>query len=221
MSGTTTAFCTSAKVELPQGAHCFNTSVVPTGDLTNGSTAIANLSSAAGLIHGMPVSGTGIPAATFILNNAGTWLLSKAATATNAGVVLTCAGDIFALALVKAAPTGTYGVATTNYSNLTGNSDEVTGTGYTVGGFVWTAAQNITPTSTGTTAFWSWNFNPSWAAATFTTTGGILYNQSYRANGNNRSVCVEDFGGSQSVTAGTLTVVLPTNNSTTAILRIT
>jgi hypothetical protein len=31
------------------------------------------------------------------------------------------------LALIKASPSGTYGAATTNYSDVTGNSDEATG----------------------------------------------------------------------------------------------
>ena len=32
--------------------------------------------------------------------------------------------DTLKLALIKASPTGTYGAATTNYSDVTGNSDE-------------------------------------------------------------------------------------------------
>ena len=44
--------------------------------------------------------------------------------------------DSLKLALIKASPSGTYGAATTNYSDVTGNSDEATGTGYTAGGQV-------------------------------------------------------------------------------------
>lgn len=125
-------------------------------------------------------------------------------------------GHVFKMALVKASPAGTYGAASTNYSDITGNSDEVTGTGYSVGGFAWTAAQNITPATSGTTAFWSWSVNASWTVATFTATGGMIYNTS----ASNKAVYVGDFGGSQTVTAGTFTFVLPTNNNTNAILRI-
>lgn len=126
-------------------------------------------------------------------------------------------GNAFSMALVKVAPAGTYGAATTNYSNLTGNADEVpNGNGYATGGFAWTAAQNITPATAGTTAFWSWTVNPSWTSATFSCTAGIIYNTT---NGN-RSVSTHDFGGTQTVSAGTLTVILPTNNNTSAILRI-
>lgn len=130
----------------------------------------------------------------------------------------TTTGNVFKLALVKTSPTGTYGAATTNYSNLTGNSDEVAnGGGYTTAGFAWTAGQNTTPATSGTGAYWSWSTNPSWTSATFSTTGGIIYNSSQ----SNKSVAVFDFGGTQTVSAGTLTLVLPTNGSGTSILQIT
>lgn len=126
-------------------------------------------------------------------------------------------GHTFKAALIKTSPAGTYGAASTNYSNITGNSDEVSGTGYSAGGFAWTAAQNITPSTSGTTAFWSWSANPSWAAATFSTAGCMFYNSS----ASNKAVYVGDFGGNQSVSAGTFTIVLPTNDSSNAILRLT
>ncbi len=130
----------------------------------------------------------------------------------------TTTGHVFLVALGKVTPTGTYGAATTNYSNLTGNSDEVpNGSGYTTGGFAWTAAQNITPATSGTTAFWSWSVNPNWTAASFSTVGCIIYNSSQ----SNQAVYVGSFSGTQTVTAGTLTLVLPTNNNSSAILRIT
>ncbi len=130
---------------------------------------------------------------------------------------VTTTGNVFKIALGKVSPSGTYGAATTNYSDLTGASDEVSsGGGYTTGGFAWTAAQNTTPTSSGTSAFWSWSVNPSWTSATFSTVGCIIYNTS----SSNKAVYVGDFGGTQTVAAGTLTLVLPTNNSASAILRI-
>ncbi len=124
-------------------------------------------------------------------------------------------GNVFKIALIIPSPAGTYGAASTNYSNLT--VDEVAnGSGYTTGGFAWTAAQNITPTATGTTAFWQWSVNPSWSAATFSTIGCMIYNSS----SGNRAVYTGDFGGTISVAAGTLTLVQPSNTATTALLRI-
>lgn len=125
-------------------------------------------------------------------------------------------GHVFKFALIKVSPTGTYDATSVNYSDITGNSDEVSGTGYTTGGFAWTAAQNITPSTSGTTAFWSWSVNPSWTSASFSTIGGMIYNSS----ASNKAVSTESFGGTQTVSAGTFTAILPTNDASNAILRI-
>lgn len=122
-------------------------------------------------------------------------------------------GNAFKIALIKVGPAGTYGAASTNYSDITGNSDEVSGTGYTAGGVTMT---NVTPTTSGTTAYWTFSPNPSWTSATFDTTACMIYNST---NGN-RSVSTHDFGGTQSVSSGTFTVVMPTADASNAILRI-
>jgi hypothetical protein len=125
-------------------------------------------------------------------------------------------GHDFKVALGKVSPTGTYGAATTNYSNLTGNSDETSGTGYSAGGYDLTAAQNITPATSGTGAYWQWGTNPNWTSATFSTTGCIIYN----ASASNKAVYVGSFGGTQTVTAGTLTLVQPANGVGTSLLQL-
>jgi hypothetical protein len=224
----TTAMPTSEKAEFADAYHCFLATATPTGNLTNTSTAIASLSSSAGLCHGMPVSGTGVPSATFLLNNAGTWLLSKAATATNSGVTLTCTGDVFYMALINSTLAGNvaYGAATTNYGAGSGTptqanlgTDEVAnGSGYTTGGVALTA--NVSPATSGTGAYWSWSSNPSWTSATFSVAGSMIYNSSWRAPTNNRVNAVNSFGGTQTVTSGTFTVILPTNAVSTSILQI-
>ena len=126
-------------------------------------------------------------------------------------------GNVFKIALGKVSPTGTYGAATTNYSNLTGNSDEVaSGGGYTTGGFAWTAAQNLTPLNSGTGAYWQWSVNPSWTSASFSTVGCLIYNSS----ASNQAVYVGSFGGTETVTSGTLTLVQPTNSVGTSLLQL-
>lgn len=61
-----------------------------TGNVSNGSTTVANLATISGVRRGQIVSGTGIPAGTYILSIAGTSIvLSQAGTATNTGVTLT------------------------------------------------------------------------------------------------------------------------------------
>lgn len=125
-------------------------------------------------------------------------------------------GNVFKIALIKVGPAGTYGASSTNYSNITGNSDEASGTGYSAGGFAWTAAQNITPSNTAGNAFWQFSVNPSWTSATFSTTAGMIYNSS----ASNKSVSTHDFGGTQTVSAGTLTLVQPSNAASTSLLQI-
>ncbi len=53
------------------------------------------------------------------------------------------------LALIKSGESGTYGAATTNYSDVTGNSDEASGTNYSTGG---NTLGSATISTSGTTA---------------------------------------------------------------------
>lgn len=123
-------------------------------------------------------------------------------------------GNTFKAALFKAAASvaGTYGAATTNYSQLT--TDELAnGSGYTTGGNTLT---NVTPTSSSTTALTDFQ-DTSWSSATFTTSGMLIYNTS----SSNRAVSTHAFGGDQTVSSGTFTVVFPTADASNAILRLT
>lgn len=121
-------------------------------------------------------------------------------------------GHTFKMALIKGSHTGTYGAASTAYSNITGNSDEASGTGYTAGGATLT---NVTPTTSGTTAYTDFA-DPSWTTATFTADGCMIYNTS----ASNKAVYVGSFGSTQTVSAGTFTVVLPTPDATNSIIRL-
>lgn len=216
---TTTAFCTSAKQELLQAGHCLNAIIAPTGN-THSNTFVDNVSSITGLSVGMAVSGSGIPALTTIavINSATTLTLSIAATTSLTATTLTMTGDVLKMALIKVGPAGTYGAASTNYSNITGNSDEVaSGGGYTTGG---TTLVNVTPTVSGTTALTNFSPNPNWTSATFSATACMIYNSSQRQGTTGRSISLHDFGGTQTVTSGTFTVVMPTADASNAILRI-
>jgi hypothetical protein len=131
---------------------------------------------------------------------------------------ITTTGDVFKCALGVAIPVGTYNADTTNYSELVANGDEVpNGSGYSTGGFAFTAGQNITPQSAGGRGYWSWSANPQWLAATLSTSGCMIYNSSK----SNRVVYVGGFAGVQSPVAQTLNLVMPVNAPTTAILRLT
>ena len=121
-------------------------------------------------------------------------------------------GHAWKVALIKAAPAGTYGAASTNYSNITGSSDESSGTGYSAGGNTLTAT---TPTSSGTTAFTDF-VDSSWTTATFSADGCMIYN----STSSNRCFSVHDFGGTKTVTASTFTLQFPAADASNAILRL-
>ena len=120
--------------------------------------------------------------------------------------------DSLKLALIKASPSGTYGAATTNYSDVTGNSDEASGTNYTAGGQVLDGATISTDGTTATVDFTDEVFSN----VTVPADGCIIYNT---ANSNS-AICVIDFGGTVSATAGDLTIEFPTADASNAIVRI-
>ena len=125
-------------------------------------------------------------------------------------------GNTFKLALGKsvATVTGTYNASTTSYDELTGNSDELgNGNGYTTGGATLTS---ITPVLDSSTAVCDFD-NYTWTSATFTTSGGIIYNDT--ASGN-PACAVLSFGGDQQVSSGDFQIQFPAAAAATAIIRI-
>jgi hypothetical protein len=125
-------------------------------------------------------------------------------------------GNTFKLALMKAtaAGSGTYGAATTSYTNLTSNTDELAnGNGYTTGGNTLTS---VTPVADGTTAVCDFD-NTTWSSATFTTCGGIIYNDTAAGD---PACAVLSFGGDQQVSSGDFQIQFPAPAAATAIIRI-
>lgn len=215
----TTAMCSSFKGDILSGLHCFNATITKAGD-THTSVTLDGLANVTGLAVGMAVSGSGIAANTVIARilSSTSVELSKAATATASAVTITFTGDVFKAALIKDSPAGTYGAATTNYTDVTGNSDEVpNGSGYTTGGVTLT---NVSPVVSGTVGFIDFTPDPSWSSATFSAAGFIIYNSTQRGPLATRATSVYDFGGNQSVSNGTFTIVMPTADSSNAVLRI-
>jgi len=102
----------------------------------------------------------------------------------------------------------TLGASTTVYTT----SDEVVGTGYTAGGNTLTGA---TVSLSGTTAFVDFS-DTTWSTATITARGALIYNSSK----SNKAIAVLDFGGDKTSTAGNFTVQFPTNDASSAIIRI-
>lgn len=114
--------------------------------------------------------------------------------------------DVIKLALYTSA--ATLSAATTVYST----SDEVVGTGYTAGGNTLTGA---TVSLSGTTAFVDFS-DTTWTTATITARGALMYNSSK----SNKAIAVLDFGSDKTSTAGDFTVQMPTNDASSAIVRI-
>ena len=117
-------------------------------------------------------------------------------------------GNTFKLALYD--NNASFTAATTAYTN----TNEVANSGtYSAGGGTLT---NITPTSSGTTAFTDFA-DLSFTSATITAYGAMIYNDTPVSN---PSVCILDFGGAKTSTAGTFTIVFPTADASNAIIRI-
>jgi hypothetical protein len=123
-------------------------------------------------------------------------------------------GNTFKAALYLAS--ATMNASTTVYT-VTG---EVTGTGYSAGGI--TVTNGTSPLSTNTTAtagvaYWTSSASLVYTTVTLTTAfdAVLIYNSS----ASNKAVSVHTFG-SQTVTAGTFTLTMPANTTTTGLIRL-
>jgi hypothetical protein len=121
-------------------------------------------------------------------------------------------GNTFKLALFRATASivGTFGAGTTNYSNM--GADEASGTGYSAGG---SSLTNVTPTTSGTTAYTDFA-DLTFSTVTITTSGCLIYNSS----ASNKAVGVFSFGGDKTATAGDLTIIFPTADASNAVIRL-
>jgi len=123
----------------------------------------------------------------------------------------TAGGDTFKLALYD--NSAAFTAATTAYTA----TNEVANSGtYSAGGGTLT---NVTPTSSGTTAFTDFA-DLSFTSATITAYGALIYNSTPTHTYTNPSVCVLDFGGAKTSTNGTFTIIFPTADATDALIRI-
>jgi hypothetical protein len=126
----------------------------------------------------------------------------------------TSAADTFKAALYLTS--ATVNAATTAYSS----TNEVTGTGYTAGGVAVTNATAPLATNSSATAgvaYWTPSASISYTTVTLTTAfdAVLIYNSTQ----SNKAVSVHTFG-SQTITAGTFTLTMPSNTTSTALLRL-
>jgi len=117
------------------------------------------------------------------------------------------------IALIKPSPTSSFSKATTNYSDLTANSDEATGTNYSAGGQV---LDSPVISLSGDTALVDFA-DEVFSNLTITAAGALLYNSS----ASNKAIAVFSFGSNVASTAGDFTVIFPTADASNAVIRIT
>lgn len=91
---------------------------------------------------------------------------------------------------------------------------EVSGTNYTAGGASVTNANTAGLTST--TAYWTPSASIAWTTVTLSTAFDAV--MIYSTTDTNRNIGVFTFG-SQTVTAGNFTLTMPTNDSSTGLIR--
>lgn len=120
-------------------------------------------------------------------------------------------GHTFKLALYD--NNASFTASTTDYTA----TDEVSGTGYSAGGGTLT---NVTPTTSGTTAFTDFD-DLTFSSSTITARGALIYNTTAGGgSGTTESVVVLDFGSDKSSSAGDFTIIFPTADASNAIIRI-
>jgi len=124
------------------------------------------------------------------------------------------AADTFKAALYLTS--ATVNASTTAYSS----TGEVSGTGYTAGGVAVTNATAPIATNSSATAgvaYWTPSASITYTTVTLTTAfdAVLIYNSTQ----SNKAVSVHTFG-SQTITAGTFTLTMPSNTTSTALLRL-
>jgi len=125
--------------------------------------------------------------------------------------------DTFKAALYFAS--ATVNATTTAYST-TGEVTNTSGTGYTAGGYTIGAWNAVTATNSSSTAgvgFTTPTASFSWTALTVNTAFDTVL--IYNSTQSNKAVSVHTFG-SQTITAGTFTLTMPSNTTSTALLRL-
>jgi len=124
------------------------------------------------------------------------------------------------LATANTSSSTTLCASVTAYAATVNTIAEVAGTGYTAGGVVITNATAPTSTNTSTTAGVAF-FTPS-ASITYTNvTLATAFDTVliYNSTQSNKAISVHTFG-SQTVTAGTFTLTMPSNTTSTALIRL-
>jgi hypothetical protein len=120
--------------------------------------------------------------------------------------------DTYKLAMYTSA--ATLGASTENYAT----TNEVSSSGYTAGGSALVNQGVKVSSGVAITDFADLSFT----GVTLTARGALIYNTTTDGgSGTTDAVCVLDFGGDKTATAGTFTIQFPAFTTSAAIIRIT
>jgi hypothetical protein len=133
-------------------------------------------------------------------------------------------GLAYKMLLIKPSPSGAYdktlanvgtpGSGAPSVTNV--GTDEVSGSGYTTGGF---ALTNVSAALYTDTAVVTFSANPVWNPSTLSAIAGVIYTTDSTKGTAGRTVAVFDFGGTQTDSNGSFTVNLPTAAAATGLIR--
>jgi hypothetical protein len=152
-------------------------------------------------------------------------MANSAAVCTSFKLQLLLGSHNFGVGMIRAATTvdsfkaalflvsGSLGAATTAYSA----TSEVSGTNYSAGGIAVT--NGTVPSSSGTTAIWTPSASLVYTTVTLSTAFDTVLLYNTNATTANAAVAVYTFG-STTITAGTFTLTMPTNDASNALLRL-
>ena len=116
-------------------------------------------------------------------------------------------GNTFNIAMYD--NSASFTAATTAYTA----TNEVSGVAYVAKG---NTLVNVTPVSSSTTAYTDFG-DSTWSSSTITARGAMIFNDDA---GGDPSVVILDFGSDKSSSAGDFTIVFPTADASSAIIRI-
>ncbi len=208
-----TTMTSSFKKELFKGQHCLTTTAFVSSTATAASTVNYTVvdSTTMGLIReGMTFTGTNVGASSAVLNIVGAAAFTSTVASTGAVGNLTFTNPhATTIKLALYTSSATLDASTTAYSATNEAS------GVSAGGYALTISASM-PSLTTTTAWM--DFADLVISSVTTTARGCLIYNAYGAL--NRSISTHDFGADKSSSSGDFTIVFPTADSTSGILRI-
>ena len=231
----TTALANSFLAEILSAGHCMEPPQTGVACTCSSTTAMVLTTAQTGITVGMAVTGTNAAANTVVAALSATAAnVTIAPASTGALTSATFTGDVFKIALIASALAGNvaYGTLTTNYGSGSGTptqsnlgTDEQSASGsYAAGGLAIVPAA-IAQTNPVNSAAVGFSTTIQWTSATLSVAGAQIYNTTPRMSAAaapvaGRMCAVYSFGGTQSVTSGTMTLTQPTQDGHTGLIRI-